>query len=187
MYYHWWLDLNKISSICLHPTAIMHLRRWKGCIILLFRHKRLVMRYKHQICLPPLDNVHWFENCREVLNHKKSIQNQCNQRMRVLWQRTMKSMERHCVGHVERTMHLMTSSGLVVTFVRGGFMGNVWGLPLRRLRVSSSTNVHLAATREFVNSSFYFIYFRFILGTSIECKLCFMTAYMFTSTSSRLY
>jgi len=38
----------------------------------------------------------------------------------------MKSMERHSVGHVERTMLLMLmSSGFAVTIVRSGFMGNV--------------------------------------------------------------
>lgn len=43
--------------------------------------------------------------------------------MRVMWRRTM-SMERHFVGAVE-AITVQMSSGLAVTFARGGIMGSV--------------------------------------------------------------
>jgi len=65
-----------------------------------------------------IGDVFWFDICREVPNLKERIQKQWNQRK--------KSRERQLVGHVERTMRLvLMDSGFAVTFVKGGFMGNV--------------------------------------------------------------
>ena len=58
-----------------------------------------------------------------------------------------KSMERHYVVLVEKTMPLM-SSGFAVTSARSGSMENVLRSPQLGLSISSSTNAHLAATKE---------------------------------------
>ena len=58
-----------------------------------------------------------------------------------------KSMERHYVVLVEKTMPLM-SSGFAVTSVKSGSMENVLRSPQRGLSILSSTNAHLAATKE---------------------------------------
>jgi hypothetical protein len=64
------------------------------------------------------------------------------------WMKKMKKiMERLCAVLVEKTMPLM-NSGFAVTSARSGSMENVLRSPQLGLSISSSTNAHLAATRE---------------------------------------
>lgn len=68
--------------------------------------------------------------------------------MRKVWKRkTRKNTEKHFAELVERIMHLM-SSGFAVIFVRNGSMGSVSRSLRQEQSISSSINVHLAATRE---------------------------------------
>lgn len=88
--------------------------------------------------------------CSEALKLKPSFQRQCNQRMKKMkvWKRKMRrSMGRHCVGLVGRTMQPM-SSGFAVMSVRNGSMESVLRSPQQGLSTLNSTNAHLVATRE---------------------------------------
>lgn len=88
-----------------------------------------------------------YENS-EVRN-LENIQRICSlrTRMRDWTRRRRRSMGKPCVGHVERTMHLM-SFGFVVTYARSGFMASAWRSLLPGLSTSSNTNARHAATRE---------------------------------------
>lgn len=59
----------------------------------------------------------------------------------------MRSMEKHYAGLAERTMHLM-NFGFAVTSARSGFMASVSRSHQQGLSILSSTNAHLAATRD---------------------------------------
>lgn len=67
--------------------------------------------------------------------------------MKAWKKKMMRSMGRHYVVLVEKTMLLM-NSGFAVTSVRSGFMESVLRSPRLGLSILSSTSAHLAATRE---------------------------------------
>jgi len=68
--------------------------------------------------------VSLLEQNSEDLNQGSIQSKQRTRRKRYRMKKMTRSMGKLCVGHVERTMRLM-SSGFVVTYVRSGSMASV--------------------------------------------------------------